>query len=53
MQYVAPIMATAQTDVDVAVSRQLNRVGVITASIAHTQPVSFWGAQSVSKPDDY
>jgi hypothetical protein len=53
MQYVVSIMATAQTSVDVVVSKQLNRAGVITASTAHTQPVSFWDAQSVSKPDDY
>jgi hypothetical protein len=53
MQYVAPIMATAKTGVDVVASRQLNRVGVIIVSTAHTQPVLFWAAQLVSKPDDY
>jgi len=29
---------------DVVVSKPLNRVGVITASIAHTQPVLYWDA---------
>jgi hypothetical protein len=53
MRYVAPIMATVQIDVDVVVSKQPNRVGVTIASTAPTQPVSFWDAQSVSKPDDY
>jgi hypothetical protein len=53
MLYVAPIMATAQTDVGAAVSKRLNRVGVTIVSTVHTQPVLFWGAQSVSKPDDY
>jgi hypothetical protein len=41
MQYVALIMATAQTDVDVVASRQLNRVGVIIVSTAPIQPVLF------------
>jgi hypothetical protein len=53
MQYVAPIMATVQTGVDVVASKQQNRAGVIIASIAHTQPVSFWEELLVSKPDDY
>jgi hypothetical protein len=53
MRYVVLIMVTAKTGVDVVASRQLNRVGVITASIVHTQPVLFWVAQSVSRPRDY
>jgi hypothetical protein len=53
MRYVAPIMEIVRTNVDVVASKQPNQVGVTIASIAHTQPVLFWGAQSVSKPKDY
>jgi hypothetical protein len=53
MQYVALTMATAQTNVDVVALRQPTKVGVITVSTVHTQPVLFWAAQSVSKPRDY
>jgi hypothetical protein len=35
MQFVVPIMAIVQTDVDVVVSKQLNRVGVIIVSTVH------------------
>jgi hypothetical protein len=37
-------MEAHRIDEDVVVSKPLNRVGVITASIAHTQPVLYWDA---------
>jgi hypothetical protein len=53
MRYVAHTMATAQTGAVVAASKQQNRAGVITASIAHTQPVLHWDAHLVSKHVDF
>ena len=52
MRLVAYIMGTVLTNAVVVASKQLNRVGVIRASIARIQPVLFWDAQLVSKPDD-
>ena len=42
MQYAVNTQAAHRIDVDVADSKQQKRAGVITVSIAHTQPVLFW-----------
>ena len=53
MRFVVSTMAALETQEVVPDSKLLNRVGVIIASIAHTQPVLFWDVLLVSKPRDY
>jgi hypothetical protein len=43
MQYVVTILVAHKIDEDVAVSKPVIKVGVITVSIAVTQPVLSWG----------
>jgi hypothetical protein len=52
MRYAVATMGKVRIGEVAVVSKSLNRAGVITVLTALTQPVLFWDAQWVSKPDD-